>query len=112
MSGKGLLELDIPAYVPWRVTDSGGPLAAVAEGGGGVASRSMPLRADRAVPGLIVKIGNYPLHHGGVGAIRSLGRLGVPMYALTEDRWTPAAVSRYLRRAFVRPTTGRECRPG
>ncbi|MZE79201.1 ATP-grasp domain-containing protein, partial [Streptomyces sp. SID5475] len=68
----------------------------------------MPLRADRAVPGLIVKIGNYPLHHGGVGAIRSLGRLGVPMYALTEDRWTPAAVSRYLRRAFVRPTTGRE----
>lgn len=63
---------------------------------------------DPAVPGLIVKIGNYPLHHGGVGAIRSLGRLGVPMYAVTEDRRTPAAASRYLRDRFVWPTTGLE----
>ncbi|MFC7310059.1 ATP-grasp domain-containing protein [Streptomyces monticola] len=55
-----------------------------------------------------MKIGNYPLHHGGVGAIRSLGRLGVPMYAITEDRWTPAALSRYLRGAYPWPTTGTE----
>ncbi|WP_189217836.1 MULTISPECIES: carboxylate--amine ligase [Streptomyces] len=68
----------------------------------------MSLDVDRGVPGLIVKFGNYPLHHGGVGAIRSLGRLGVPMYAVTEDRCTPAAVSRYLERAFVWPTTGTE----
>ncbi|WP_431775464.1 ATP-grasp domain-containing protein [Streptomyces cucumeris] len=68
----------------------------------------MPCALDRSVPGLIVKIGDYPLHHGGVGAIRSLGRLGVPMYAVTEDRWTPAALSRYLTRAFVWPTTGSE----
>ncbi|KFG00384.1 hypothetical protein IQ62_14165 [Streptomyces scabiei] len=67
-----------------------------------------PVQADRDVPGLVVKLGDYPLHHGGVGAIRSLGRLGVPMYAITEDRYTPAAVSRYLRRAFVWPTTGTE----
>lgn len=60
------------------------------------------------MPGLIVKFGDYPLHHGGVGAIRSLGRLGVPMYAITEDRCTPAAASRYLRKAFVWPTTGAE----
>ncbi|MFI9049497.1 ATP-grasp domain-containing protein [Streptomyces sp. NPDC053427] len=66
------------------------------------------LAVDRSVPGLIVKIGGYPLHHGGVGAIRSLGRLGVPMYAVTEDRWTPAAASRYLTGRFVWPTTGRE----
>ncbi len=69
---------------------------------------SVPFEVDRGVPGLIVKFGNYPLHHGGVGAIRSLGRLGVPMYAITEDRCTPAAVSRYLERAFVWPTTGTE----
>ncbi|MFD8001089.1 carboxylate--amine ligase [Streptomyces mirabilis] len=68
----------------------------------------MPVDADRNVPGLIVKFGDYPLHHGGVGAIRSLGRLGIPMYAITEDRYTPAAASRYLRRAFVWPTTGTE----
>ncbi|WP_330459237.1 ATP-grasp domain-containing protein [Streptomyces sp. NBC_00820] len=68
----------------------------------------MPFEADRDVPGLIVKFGGYPLHHGGVGAIRSLGRLGVPMYAITEDPYTPAASSRYLKRAFVWPTTGAE----
>ena len=68
----------------------------------------MPFEADREVPALIVKFGDYPLHHGGVGAIRSLGRLGVPMYAITEDRCTPAAASRYLTRAFVWPTTGTE----
>lgn len=60
------------------------------------------------MPGLIVKVGNYPLHHGGVGAIRSLGRLGVPVYAVTEDRFTPAGSSRYLTKAFVWPTTGLE----
>lgn len=78
--------------------------------GGPVASNAVrgPFEADRDVPGLIVKFGDYPLHHGGVGAIRSLGRLGVPMYAITEDRYTPAAVSRYLERAFVWPTTGTE----
>jgi predicted ATP-grasp superfamily ATP-dependent carboligase len=68
----------------------------------------VPFSAAREVPGLIVKFGDYPLHHGGVGAIRSLGRLGVPMYAITEDRCTPAAASRYLERAFVWPTTGTE----
>ncbi|WP_345942830.1 ATP-grasp domain-containing protein [Streptomyces sp. SID486] len=69
---------------------------------------SLPVRADREVPGLIVKFGHYPLHHGGVGAIRSLGRVGVPMYAITEDAYTPAASSRYLKKAFVWPTTGAE----
>jgi len=68
----------------------------------------VPFEPDREVPGLIVKFGDYPLHHGGVGAIRSLGRLGVPMYAITEDRYTPAATSRYLEKAFVWPTTGTE----
>lgn len=63
---------------------------------------------DRSVPALVVKVGHYPWHHGGVGAIRSLGRLGVPVYAITEDRWTPAALSRYLRGRFVWPTTGLE----
>ncbi|MFE2039427.1 ATP-grasp domain-containing protein [Streptomyces sp. NPDC059477] len=68
----------------------------------------VPVDVDRAVPGLIVKFGDYPLHHGGVGAIRSLGRLGVPVYAITEDPYTPAAASRYLTRAFVWPTAGTE----
>jgi predicted ATP-grasp superfamily ATP-dependent carboligase len=66
------------------------------------------VHADRSVPVLVAKIGRYPLHHGGVGAIRTLGRLGVPVYAVTEDRFTPAAASRYLTGRFVWPTTGAE----
>ncbi len=63
---------------------------------------------DIRTPILVVKIGRYPLHHGGVGAIRSLGRVGVPVYAVTEDRRTPAALSHHLRGRFVWPTTGSE----
>lgn len=63
---------------------------------------------DTAVPALLVKIGHYPLHHGGVGAIRSLGRAGVPVYAVTEDRFTPAASSRHLTARITWPTTGTE----
>ena len=68
----------------------------------------MDVGLDPRTPVLIVKIGHYPLHHGGVGAIRSLGRAGVPVYAIAEDRFTPAALSRFLRGRFVWPTTGAE----
>lgn len=35
--------------------------------------------------------------HGGLAIVRSLGRLGVPVYAVHGDRWTPAFFSRYCR---------------
>jgi predicted ATP-grasp superfamily ATP-dependent carboligase len=37
-----------------------------------------------------------------------MGRVGVPVYAITEGDRTPAATSRYLTERFVRPTTGHE----
>lgn len=63
---------------------------------------------DRSAAVLLMRIGRYPLHHGTVGAIRSLGRLGVPVHAIVEDRFTPAALSRYLTGSFRWRTTGRE----
>jgi len=63
---------------------------------------------DRSAAVLLVRIGRYPLHHGTVGAIRSLGRLGVPVYTIVEDNFTPAARSRYLSGRFRWPTTGLE----
>jgi D-aspartate ligase len=63
---------------------------------------------DRSAPVLLVKVGRYPLSQGGLGVIRSLGRVGVPVYAVTEDRFTPAALSRYLTGSFTWPTTGTE----
>jgi D-aspartate ligase len=36
-------------------------------------------------------------YHGGIGAVRSLGRLGVPVHAVHDNARVPAARSRYLR---------------
>ncbi|WP_433801013.1 ATP-grasp domain-containing protein [Actinomycetospora sp. CA-084318] len=63
---------------------------------------------DRSVPALLLKLGSYPLHHGGLGVVRSLGRAGVDVYAVTEGAHTPVACSRYLRGRFTWPTTGGE----
>ncbi len=63
---------------------------------------------DPNLPVLLFRIGHYPLHHGTVGAIRSLGRAGVPVFAVTEDRFTPAATSRYLTRRIEFPSSGSE----
>jgi predicted ATP-grasp superfamily ATP-dependent carboligase len=53
------------------------------------------------LPVLILKTGSYPVHHGGLGIIRSLGRLGIPVYTVAEDHLIPAGVSRYLAGRFV-----------
>jgi D-aspartate ligase len=41
------------------------------------------------------------VHHGGLGIVRSLGRLGVPVYCV-DAHWEPAFSSRYCRGHFVR----------
>lgn len=41
------------------------------------------------------------MHHGGLGVVRRLGRWGVPVYGVYEERFAPAAVSRYLSARFV-----------
>jgi D-aspartate ligase len=56
---------------------------------------------DTGVPVVILKIGAYPLQHSGVGIARSLGRVGVPVYGVFEDRFTPGGVSRYVRGRFL-----------
>lgn len=60
------------------------------------------------VPALLVKVGCFPQLHGGLGVVRTLGRMGVPTYAMVEDRFTPVALSRLLAGSFVHPTTGAE----
>lgn len=65
-----------------------------------------PLDGD--VPVLMIKLGRYPLHHGVLGAIRSLGRAGVPVYGVHEDRFSPASLSRYLTGRFVWPAVGED----
>jgi D-aspartate ligase len=71
-------------------------------------SRGRRPQLDAGAPVLVLKIGSYALHHGAVGIVRSLGRAGVPVYGVCEDRLAPLALSRYLRGGFVWATTGDE----
>jgi D-aspartate ligase len=56
---------------------------------------------DVTTPAVILKLDRNVLHHGGLGAIRSLGRLGVPVYGVHEDPLAPAASSRYLHDRWI-----------
>ena len=51
---------------------------------------------DVSAPAVVLKFDPNVMHHGGLGAIRSLGRLGVPVYGVHEGLLAPAASSRYL----------------
>jgi len=67
-----------------------------------------PLDFDVTVPVLVLKIGRYAVHHGTLGIIRSLGKLGVPVYAVVENHFAPATASRYLSKAFAWDTGDRD----
>ena len=56
---------------------------------------------DTTVPALVLKTDSYALHHGGLGVVRSLGRLGIPVYGVYRERLMPAAVSSYLSGRFI-----------
>jgi predicted ATP-grasp superfamily ATP-dependent carboligase len=53
--------------------------------------------ADTTTPAVVLKLDPNVMHHGGLGVIRSLGRIGVPVYGVHEGPLAPAARSRYLR---------------
>ncbi|MFP3967636.1 ATP-grasp domain-containing protein [Actinomadura fulvescens] len=53
---------------------------------------------DRRLPVLLLRTNRYPLHHGTLAAIRSLGRAGVEVHAILEPGTTPAGTSKYLHR--------------
>ena len=73
-----------------------------------VAGTALPTPAVSApavsTPAVLLKFDPNVMHHGTLGAIRSLGRMGVPVYAVQESGWAPAGHSRYLRgRVLWRP---------
>jgi D-aspartate ligase len=49
-----------------------------------------------STPAVVLKLDRNVMHHGGLGVIRSLGRLGVPVYGVHEGPLAPAANSRFL----------------
>ncbi|MCA1644678.1 MAG: hypothetical protein LC797_04120, partial [Chloroflexi bacterium] len=52
-------------------------------------------------PVVVLKLVPSLFQHGTLGIMRSLGRIGVPVYAFHNDQWAPAALSRYARGTLV-----------
>jgi predicted ATP-grasp superfamily ATP-dependent carboligase len=61
----------------------------------------IPPDFDTATPAVVLKLDHNVVHHGGLGVIRSLGRAGIPVYAVHEHPLAPAAHSRYLHGRFL-----------
>jgi D-aspartate ligase len=66
-----------------------------------LASSIPPVAFDTSVAAVVIKLRHSVVHYGGLGVIRSLGRLGIPVYAVHEGRLAPPATSRYLSGGFV-----------
>jgi D-aspartate ligase len=56
---------------------------------------------DTSVPIVAFMCDRDVLHHGAVAIARSAGRLGIDVYGVHDDRWAPAALSRYNRGRLV-----------
>lgn len=52
---------------------------------------------DTQLPAVVLWASRFPLQHGCLGVYRSLGRAGVPVYAVIGDPHAPVAKSRYVR---------------
>lgn len=52
---------------------------------------------DNSTPVVVL----HALHQGGVGITRTLGRLGVPVYIVAPDAFTPALSSRYCQKRLI-----------
>ena len=55
---------------------------------------------DTTTPAVVLKLAPNVMHHGGLGVVRSLGRMGVPVYGVHESPRAPVANSRYLAGRF------------
>lgn len=55
---------------------------------------------DVSVPVLLFQVSRYSFLYGSLGAIRSLGRVGVPTHAMITSSLAPHQFSRYLDRSF------------
>jgi predicted ATP-grasp superfamily ATP-dependent carboligase len=56
---------------------------------------------DANYPALILKMSRGVIHHGALAVARTLGRAGVPVYAVVDDAFAPLALTRYIKKAFV-----------
>src|SRR5882672_7281284 len=62
----------------------------------GEVMRSRGFKINTSTPVVVL----FPHHHGALGIFRSLGVLGVPVYAVEDGQFAPPLRSRYCRGIF------------
>jgi D-aspartate ligase len=62
---------------------------------------------DTSVAALVLNFGEYPFHQGSLGVIRSLGSVGIPVFAIQRRLHIPSGESRYLRGKFLWNSDGK-----
>lgn len=67
-----------------------------------------PPHLDTTVPAVLFTVGDHTWDYGALATVRSLGRVGVPVYALLPADDLPVVKSRFLTGALVVPTSGGE----
>ena len=70
--------------------------------------RELAGRFDTSVAALVLNFGAYPFHQSALGIIRSLGRVGIPVYAVQRQSCIPSGVSRYLAGRFLWRTAAQD----
>lgn len=62
---------------------------------------------DTSVATLVLNFSEYPFHQSALGIVRSLGRVGIPVFTVQRTSFIPSGLSRYLAGKFVWQTDGR-----
>src|SRR6266851_6058070 len=55
---------------------------------------------DTSIAVLVVNLGPYPLQNGTLGVIRSIGRLGIPVFTVQRSSFIPSGASRFCAGRF------------
>ncbi|MGO8792229.1 MAG: carboxylate--amine ligase [Terriglobia bacterium] len=63
--------------------------------------REFPGHFDTRIAALVLNLSAYPFHQSSLGITRSLGRVGIPVFAVMRDSFIPSGASRYLAGKFL-----------
>ena len=70
--------------------------------------RTLAGRFDTSVAALVLNFSTHPFRQNSLGITRSLGRLGIPVFAVQRFSFIPSGISRYLAGRFLWYTEVRE----
>jgi D-aspartate ligase len=62
---------------------------------------------DTSVAVLVLNLGHYPFHQASLGIIRSLGGVGIPVFAVQRNSFIPSGTSQYISGKFLWKTDGK-----